>query len=65
MKILNYIALLLTIIGAVNWGLIGISNFNLVEMLFGHMSMITRIIYVLVGVAGIYLLTFFPKIAED
>lgn len=65
MKILNYIALILTIIGAVNWGLIGISNFNLVEMLFGNMTMLSRIIYVLVGVSGIYLLTFFPKLSED
>lgn len=65
MKILNYITLILTIIGAVNWGLIGISNVNLVEMLFGSMTMLTRIIYILVGVSGIYLLTFFPKISEE
>lgn len=65
MKILNYIALIITIIGAVNWGLIGVADYNLVEMLFGTMSMITRVIYVLVGVSGIYLLTFFPKISRD
>jgi len=46
------IALLLTIIGAINWGLIGFFNFNLVEAIFGD-SLLERIIYSLVGIAGL------------
>lgn len=54
MKILDTIALLLVIIGAINWGLIGIFNFNLVETIFGGFSAISRIIYGLVGLAGLW-----------
>lgn len=54
MKIIDKIALILIIIGAINWGLIGIFKFNLVEMLFGDMTIIARIIYTLVGIAGLW-----------
>lgn len=53
MKILQKIALVLTIIGAINWGLIGIFDFDLVATIFGDMTVITRIIYTLVGIAGL------------
>ncbi|MBO8462899.1 MAG: DUF378 domain-containing protein [Firmicutes bacterium] len=58
-KILNYIALILVIIGAINWGLVGLIKFDLVAFLFGNLSLLSRIVYILVGVSGIYLLTFF------
>ena len=51
MKTLNIIALTLVIIGALNWGLIGIMNFNLVDSIFGIASIWSRTIYVLVGLA--------------
>lgn len=54
MKIIDKIALLLIIIGAVNWGLIGLFNFNLVDIIFGTASLISRIIYVLVGISGLW-----------
>lgn len=54
MKIIDKIALVLIIIGAINWGLVGIFNFNLVEALFGAMSIISRIIYILVGISGLW-----------
>jgi len=47
------IALFLTIIGAINWGLIGFFGFNLVEALFGDGTTLSRIIYSLVGIAGL------------
>ncbi len=59
MQTLQKICLLLTIIGAINWGLIGIFDFNLVDTIFGTGAMLSRIIYSLVGIAGlinIYLL---------
>lgn len=54
MKIIDKIALVLVIIGAIVWGLIGLFNFNLVEMLFGNMTIISRIIYTIVGVSGLW-----------
>ena len=54
MKIIDKIALVLVIIGAINWGLIGIFDFNLVEMIFGNMTIIARIIYALVGISGLW-----------
>ena len=53
MRIIQKIALILVIIGAVNWGLIGLLDFNLVDTLFGVGSMLSKIVYILVGVAGI------------
>ena len=58
-KVLDCIALTLTIIGAVNWGLIGFFSFDLVAFIFGKMSWISRIIYSLVGLSGLYLITFY------
>ena len=56
---LDYTLLTLVIIGAINWGLIGFFNFNLVALIFGSMSWISRIIYGLVGICGLCLLTFY------
>ena len=53
MATVQKIALVFTIIGALNWGLIGLFEFNLVETLFGSMEMIERIIYAIVGVCGL------------
>lgn len=61
-KILDYASLCIVFIGALNWGLVGLLKFNLVNFLFGNFSWLERIIYVLVGLCGIYLLSFFSKI---
>ena len=53
---LGWVALVLAVIGAINWGLVGIfGGFDVVEALFGEMSALSRIIYILVGLSGIYL----------
>ena len=59
MKIVDKIALALVVIGAINWGLIGILNFNLVDAIFGTMSVISRIIYALVGLVGLWSIRYF------
>lgn len=59
MKIIDRIALALVIIGAVNWGLIGLFGFNLVDSIFGAMSMISRVIYSLVGISGLWCIRYF------
>ncbi|MEW8957224.1 DUF378 domain-containing protein [Clostridium sp.] len=61
MKTLDVIALLLVIIGAINWGLIGFFQFDLVAALFGQLSAVSRTIYALVGLAGLYSISFFAK----
>ena len=54
MKAIDTIALILVIIGAINWGLIGLFKFNLVDTIFGTMSALSRIIYTLVGISGLW-----------
>ena len=54
MESLQKIALVFTIIGAIVWGLIGLFDFNLVATIFGDGSLLERIIYILVGVAGLF-----------
>lgn len=61
-RALDYTALVIALIGAVNWGLIGFFRFNLVTFLFGDMVWVTRIIYALVGICGLYLFTLFGRI---
>ncbi len=58
-KGLDYLALTIAIIGAINWGLIGLFSFDLVAFVFGNMSWLSRIIYALVGIAGLYIITFY------
>ena len=53
MQILQKIALVVTIIGAVNWGLIGLFDFNLVNALFGSIEFLEKAIYVIVGITGL------------
>ena len=54
MKVIDKIALVLIIIGAINWGLIGLFRFDLVATLFGDMSFLSRIVYTLVGISGLW-----------
>lgn len=53
METIEKIALVFTIIGAINWGLIGLFDFNLVTMLFQEGSFLTRLIYIIVGICGL------------
>lgn len=56
-KLIDKVSLILVIIGAINWGLIGLFNFNLVDSLFGQpTNLIGRIVYILIGVSGIDML---------
>ncbi len=54
MKIIDKIALVLIIIGAINWGLIALFNLDLVALLFGEMTVLSRIVYGLVGLSGLW-----------
>ncbi len=65
MKIIRIIAYILVIIGAINWGLIGFFNFDLVAAIFGEMSLLARIVYALVGVSGLLLLLTYRDVYYD
>ncbi len=63
-KYLDCTALTITIIGAINWGLIGLFKFDAVAFLFGELSLISRIVYVLVGLCGLYLISFYMHLGS-
>ena len=64
MKGLGYTALTLVIIGAINWGLIGLFRLDLVSLLFGNMTWLSRVVYTLVGISGMYLLSLYGRVTE-
>ncbi len=59
MKAFNYLFLTLLAVGGLNWGLIGLFDFNLVSALFGNGTWLERIVYMLVGVSALYSLMFY------
>ena len=63
-KVIDYIVLVLVLIGAINWGLVGFFSFDLVAVIFGDMTIISRIIYALIGIAGLYALSFFGRLEQ-
>jgi len=64
LNIIDWIAILLLIVGGLNWGLMGILELNLISKFFGEMSNITRIIYILVGLSSLYLLLTIGKLSR-
>jgi hypothetical protein len=54
MRSINLITLALLIVGGLNWGLVGLFEFDLVAALFGEMSLLSRIVYILVGLSGLW-----------
>ena len=64
MKGLDYTALTLVIIGAINWGLIGLFRLDLVSLLCGNMTWLSRVVYTLVGISGMYLLSLYGRVTE-
>ena len=65
MKTLDYVLLALVIIGAINWGLIGFFQFDLVRMRFGDMTILSRIIYAVVGLSGLYAISYYGRIRSS
>jgi uncharacterized membrane protein YuzA (DUF378 family) len=66
MRLINTITLVLLIVGGLNWGLVGLFDFNLVSALFGEMSPLSRIVYALVGASAVWqLIALFGGSASD
>ena len=64
-KGLDYAILTIAIIGAINWGLIGFFQIDLVALLFGEMTLISRIIYSIVGLSGLYLVSLYGRVVNS
>ena len=64
MKWFDNISLSLVIVGALNWLLVGLFRFDLVAFLFGNMSILSRAVYIIVGICGLYLITLFGRMNE-
>ena len=64
MKLFDNTSLTIVIIGAVNWLLIGIFRFDLVAFLFGNLTWLSRIIYTIVGLCGLYLISLYGRIGS-
>jgi len=65
MSAIDWIAMVLLIIGGINWGLIGLFRFDLVATLFGNMSPVSRVVYVLVGISALYSIYTAYKVGTD
>ena len=61
---LDYTILTIVIIGAINWGLIGFFGFDLINVVFGNMTLLSRIIYAAVGICGLYLISMFGRVQD-
>jgi uncharacterized protein len=64
MSTLSWIAIVLTIIGAINWGIVGLFDYNLVGAIFRSVPVVARIIYVLVGLSGLYLISLATRLSQ-
>lgn len=62
---LQWVALILIIVGGLNWGLVGLFNFDLVAAIFGMMSSLSRIVYILVGLSAIYTLGTLGRLTKE
>ena len=60
-NILGWLSIILVIVGAINWGLVGILDLDLVDLIFGSISWLATVVYVLVGLAGIWELVLLLK----
>ena len=58
----DWVSMVLLVVGGLNWGLVGLFEFDLVAALFGEMSWFTRLVYVLVGVSAVYMIAVSPRL---
>ncbi|OGI73621.1 DUF378 domain-containing protein [Candidatus Nomurabacteria bacterium RIFCSPHIGHO2_02_FULL_41_18] len=64
LSVVDWVALVLVIVGGVNWGLVGLAGFDLVATLFGGMSGLSQLVYVLVGLGAVYLAVMSGKLTK-
>lgn len=62
--VLDYVCIILVIIGGINWGLVGFFDYNVIQALFSKVPAIERVIYAIVGLASLYLIYFLAKLRK-
>ncbi len=62
---LDWVAVILLIVGGLNWALVGLFKGDLVALIFGNLSALSRIVYVLVGASAVYVAVVFPKLRKE
>jgi uncharacterized membrane protein YuzA (DUF378 family) len=60
-KVFDWIAIILVIIGGLNWGLVGLFNIDLVKIIFGSIPVLQNLVYILVGIAALYMIYYVSK----
>ena len=65
MNVIDWVALILVLVGALNWGLVGFFDFDLVKTIFGNMTTLTRVVYDLVGLAALYMIVTVPLKSKE
>ena len=61
MNSMDYITMILVIIGGLNWGLVGVFNFDLVQAIFGSVPVVANIVYTLVGISAVYMIYYMAR----
>lgn len=64
LSVIDWVAIVLVLVGALNWGLVGIFNFDLVAAILGDMTMLSRVVYALVGLSAVYVAMICPKFCK-
>lgn len=64
LNVIDWVALVLVIVGGLNWGLVGLLNYDLVAAIFGVMSTLSRVVYVLVGLSAVWLAYMAKKMSK-
>lgn len=65
LNILDWVVVVLTLIGGINWGLVGLFGFDLVEFIFGSMTIWSRLVYILVGLSALYMISLVPRFNRE
>ncbi|PIP21612.1 MAG: DUF378 domain-containing protein [Candidatus Nealsonbacteria bacterium CG23_combo_of_CG06-09_8_20_14_all_40_13] len=60
----DWVALIIIIVGAINWGLVGLFKIDIIKVIFGDMTIFARMLYIIVGLAGLYLLILSFKLGK-
>lgn len=61
MNVWDWVAMVILVVGGLNWGLIGLFNFDLVAAIFGELTVISRVLYTIVGAAAVYMIVMAPS----
>jgi len=65
LNIIDWVVVALTLVGGINWGLVGLFGFDLVEFIFGSMTVVSRFVYIFVGLSALYMIALVPRFVHE